>query len=101
MGHIFEVKVTLANVYAPNWDDKFLFRKIFSVLGETMKEFIRGEIISYKVHRSKSEREFSQAISTYCIIRHLKTAKHLLYKEQTTLQAEHNLILSQHITELL
>lgn len=47
-----------------------------------MKEFIRGEIISYKVRRSKSEREFSRAISTYCIIRHLKAAKHLMYKEQ-------------------
>lgn len=66
-----------------------------------MKEFSRGGIISYKVHRSKSEREFSQAISMYCIIRHLKTAKHLLYKEQMTLQADHNLIISQHITELL
>lgn len=32
MGHIFDVKVTLANVYAPNWDDESFFRQVFSML---------------------------------------------------------------------
>lgn len=75
-----------------------------SLVWETMKAFIRGEIISYKAHRSKSIREklskLSQRIalldSSLVISKSLNT-----YKEQMTLQSEYDLIISQHITEPL
>lgn len=69
-----------------------------------MKAFIMGEIISYKAHRLKSMRKklakLSQRIalldSSYAISKLPNT-----YKERMTLQAEYDLIISQHITELL
>lgn len=32
MGHIYDTKVTLVNVYAPNWEDESFFRQVFSML---------------------------------------------------------------------
>lgn len=32
IGYIYDMEVTLANVYAPNWDDDAFFRQIFSML---------------------------------------------------------------------
>lgn len=34
VGHIFDMKVTLANIYAPNWDDETFFKQIFSMLSD-------------------------------------------------------------------
>ena len=43
MGHIFDVKVTLANVYAPNWDDESFFKQVFSMLPDlSMYNLILG-----------------------------------------------------------
>ena len=75
-----------------------------SGLWETMKAFIRGEIISYKAHQRKSRREklakLSQRIalldSLYAVSKLPDT-----YKERMTLQAEYDLVMSQYTTELL
>ena len=43
MGHIFDVKVTLANVYAPNWNDESCFKQVFSMLTDlSMYDLILG-----------------------------------------------------------
>ena len=43
MGHIFDVKVTFANVYTPNWDDESFFKQVFSMLPDlSMYDLILG-----------------------------------------------------------
>lgn len=43
IGCIFDVKVALANVYAPNWDDESFFRQVFSRIPDlSVYELILG-----------------------------------------------------------
>uniref|UniRef100_A0A3B5RAA6 Reverse transcriptase domain-containing protein n=1 Tax=Xiphophorus maculatus TaxID=8083 RepID=A0A3B5RAA6_XIPMA len=75
-----------------------------SLLWETLKAFIRGEIISYVKYENKLRRE---RINT--LTRHISQIDNLyaispsptLYKDRLVLQAEFDVLMTQHTTELL
>ena len=77
----------------------FLTEITASGLWETMKAFIRGEIISYKAHQRKSRREKLAKLSQrIALLDYLYAVSKLqdTYKEPITLQAEYDLVMSHY-----
>lgn len=40
IGQIYNVSIVLANVYAPNWDDKSFFKRFFSTLPDLSSHYL-------------------------------------------------------------
>ena len=73
-------------------------------LWETLKAYIRGEIISYTAHENKLKKD-RLSMLTCCIAQlddiYAVSLSPDIFKERLTLQAEFDTLLTEQVTELL